>query len=110
MAARKTIVGVFVFAALLLVGCGDHRSAATKAMNAKFERIDYKMMTLETVTSQYNASNFEKATRQYIALVREYADLLGRDEARRRIKEKGDELGPYCLPCAGTLEDEARKY
>ena len=110
MAARKTIVGVFVLAALLLVGCGDNRSGARKAMDAKFDRIDYKVMTLETVTSQYNASNFEKATRQYIALVREYADLLGRDEARRRIKEKGDELGPYCLPCAGTLEDEARKY
>ena len=79
-------------------------------MDAKFEQIDYQMGNLETPSIAYNHGHLEKATQRYIALVREYADLLGRDEARRRIKEKGDELGPYCLPCAGTLEDEARKY
>jgi hypothetical protein len=24
--------------------------------------------------------------------------------------EKGDELGPYCLPCAGELYAEAKNY
>lgn len=79
-------------------------------MDGKFERMDYRMANLETQSVAYDNSYLIRATQDYIALVREYADLLGRDEARRRIKEKGDELGPYCLPCAGTLEDEARKY
>ena len=103
-------MGVLLLAAAILAGCGDNRSAAEKAMDVKFERIDYEMSNLETVTSSYNTSHLAKATEQYIALVREYADLLGPGEAKRRLKEKGDELGSYCLPCVATLEDEASRY
>lgn len=104
------IVGVLLLAAPLLAGCGDNRSAARKTMEVKFEKVDYEMSNLETVTAAYNQAHFAKATQQYIALVRKYADLLGPDEAKRRLKEKGGELGAYCLPCVATLEDEARKY
>jgi hypothetical protein len=110
MRTRKLIVVVLLLAAPLLAGCGDNRSAATKAMDSRFQRIDYEMATLETGTSSYNIPHFASATQQYIALVREYADVLGPDEAKRLLTEKGDELRPYCLPCVATLDDEARKY
>jgi hypothetical protein len=109
MRISRTVVPLLV-AAVLLGGCGDSTSADRKAMDRKFEQIDYKMTTLETVTSTYNIPHFEEATQQYIALVRQYADLLGADEAKRRLNQKGDELSSYCLPCAGTLADEATKY
>lgn len=110
MGTRRLIVGVLLLAAPLLAGCGGNRSGATKAMDAKFERIDYEMATLETVTSNFNEAHFEQATQKYIALVRRYADALGPAEAKRRLKQKGDELGPYCLPCVGILDDEATRY
>jgi hypothetical protein len=110
MATRRMIVGVLLLAAALLAGCGDNRSAERKTMDVKFERVDYDMSNLETVTSAYNQRHFAKATQRYIALVREYADLLGPDEARRRLQEKGDELRAYCLPCVATLENEVRRY
>jgi hypothetical protein len=106
----RVILGVLLLAALLLVGCGGNRSATEKAMDAKFRSIDYQMSTLETITSPYNIQHFAKMTEQYIALVREYAHELGRPEARRRLEEKAYELGSYCLPCVGTLDDEAKKY
>jgi hypothetical protein len=45
-----------------------------------------------------------------MALTREYADELGADEAEQCLIAKADELAPYCLPCGGTLYDEARRY
>ena len=53
---------------------------------------------------------FEEATQRYIVLVHKYADLLGPEEAKRRLSEKGDELSSFCLPCAGVLAEEARKF
>jgi hypothetical protein len=94
--------------AILLAGCGK-QSAPEKGMNAKFEKLDYTMATWENLAAPYG-TDLAKATQQYIALIREYADQLGPDEAKRRLVEKGDEVGPYCLPCKGTLYDEARKY
>jgi outer membrane murein-binding lipoprotein Lpp len=102
------IVGPLLLATLLVAGCGD--TGATKAMDAKFQKLDYEMANLETVNSAYNDREFARETQKYIALVREYADQLGRAEARRRLKEKGDELSGYCLPCVATLETEALKY
>jgi hypothetical protein len=110
MRAQRAIVGVLLLAAVVLAGCGDNRSATAKAMEVKFEQIDYQMSILETATSSYNRPHFEKATEQYIALVRQYADQLGPAEAKRRLSEKGDELGSYCLPCTATLRDEASRY
>jgi hypothetical protein len=92
--------------AVLLAGCGGHSAPG----DAKFQKLDYTMATYETSTAQYNARYLESATRRYIALVREYAPQLGRREAKRRLVEKGDELGPYCLPCAGELYAEAKNY
>jgi hypothetical protein len=108
MVARRMLVGVLLLAALLVGGCGD--TGPTKAMDAKFQKIDYEMASLETVNSAYNDREFATETRKYIALVREYADQLGRAEARRRLLQKGDELSSYCLPCVATLESEATKY
>ena len=110
MGTRRVIATVLFLAAPLLAGCGDNGSAAMKAMEAKFRSIDYEMSSLETVTSSYNRPYFAKATQRYIALVREYADLLGPDEAKRRLKEKADELGSYCVPCVATLDDAASRY
>jgi hypothetical protein len=94
--------------AILLAGCGQSNNQ--KAMNHKFEKLDYELATLETVTSSFNYHYFARLTRRYIALVHEYQGQLGRDEARRRLIAKGDELDTYCLPCTGTLYDAARKY
>jgi hypothetical protein len=102
------IVGVLALAAALLVaGCG---TGETGAMDAKFQKIDFEFSTLENVNSAYNDREFATETQKYIALVREYASQLGRAEARRRLKEKGEELSAYCLPCEATLDGEAQKY
>lgn len=110
MRVRLTILGLLLLAALLVAGCGYSRPAGQKAMDAKFSKIDDEMASIETINSAYNDRQFEQETRKFIALVREYADQLGPAEAKRRLKEKGDELSSYCLPCTATLEDEARKY
>lgn len=108
--SRIWLVAVVVLAAALLVGCGDNRSADRKAMDLKFDRIDYEISNLETVTSTYNTRHFEETTQRYIALVHQYADLLGPEEAKRRLNQKGDELSSYCLPCAGVLAEEAKGF
>jgi hypothetical protein len=95
-------------AAILLAGCGD-QSGSEEAMDGKFNNLDYTMASWETQAAPYN-TYLAKATQQYIALVREYADQLGPNEAKRRLVEKGDELEPYCLPCKATLYDEAGRY
>jgi hypothetical protein len=101
--------GVLLLAAVL-AGCGgDDDAAAEKAMDIKFQQIDYKIATMETLAAPYT-DNLEAATQQYIALVHDYDDELGPKEAQRRLVEKGDELGPYCLPCKTTLYQEAGKY
>jgi hypothetical protein len=108
MRARSIILGILVLvAALLAGGCG---TGGTGAMDEKFQKIDFEFSTLETVNSAYNSRQFARETQKYIALVREYADQLGADEARRRLREKGDELSGYCLPCTATLTSEATKY
>src|SRR4051812_41173145 len=107
MRIRVLTAGVAV---ALFAGCGDSRPAATKAMEAKFQAIDYRMSTLETTAAAYNHTYLEKATEQYILLVRKYADQLGSDEVKRRLVQKEDEVAPFCLPCVSTLDDEARKH
>ena len=104
------LVGVLLLVALLVAGCGDSRSAATREMDTKLQKLDFEMANLETVNSEYNNRDFARETQRYIALVREYAGRLGRAEARRRLLEKGDELSSYCLPCTATLETAALKY
>jgi hypothetical protein len=94
---------------ILLAGCGQG-NPDERTMKNRFQKLDYSIATLETVTSAYNEQHLARLTQRYIALVHEYTDLLGRDEARRRLVEKGDELDGYCLPCTGVLYDEARKY
>lgn len=103
------LVGV-VLTALLLAGCGDNRSADRKAMEVKFERLDYQMSTLETANAAFNARHLIQDTQRYIGLVHRYADLLGSEEAKRRLNAKADEVGAYCLPCAGVLTVEAGKF
>ena len=110
MRTQRAIVGVLLLAAALVAGCGDNRSPTVKAMQLKFDRLDYQMSLLETTAASYNRPRFAKATEQYIALVRKYAADLGPAEAKRRLQQKGDELGSYCLPCTATLQDEASRY
>jgi PBP1b-binding outer membrane lipoprotein LpoB len=109
MRTRKLIVGAVVLAALLLAGCGGG-SSDRNAMETKFEKIDFEFSTLETPNSVYNQPHFQKTTERYIALVHQYEDLLGNDEAKRRLQQEADSLSEYCLSCAGTLEDAASKY
>jgi hypothetical protein len=100
------IAGVLLLAAVLLVGCGT--SASVETMNAKFDKLDYEMATIETGATPHE--HLARLTRQYIALTREYGDQLGTDEVKRRLAEKARELAPYCLPCTATLDNERKKY
>ena len=100
--------GGLLLVAVFLAGCGDD-GAARKEMNAKFQRLDYRVSAMETLNAG-STTNLEAVTQEYIALFRQYADELGADETRQRLVAKGDELGGYCLPCRATLYDEARKY
>jgi hypothetical protein len=104
----RTIVLVLLLSALLVTGCGDN-SSVTK-MEARFQKLDYEMANLETLNSSYNARQFASETQKYIALVRKYAPQLGRAEARRRLREKGEELSSFCVPCVATLDSEALRY
>jgi hypothetical protein len=108
MRISRTIVPVLL-AAVLLGGCGGP-AGDRSAMNQKFEDVDYEISRLETVTSQYNDRHFAAATQRYIGLVRQYKDLLGTEEAKRRLNEEADTISGYCLPCAGMLSKEAQKY
>ena len=101
---------MLVLALPLLAACGSG-SSDPQAMETKFEQLDFKLTTYEQATSStYNLPHFTRATNQYIALVREYKDVLGPKEAKRRLTEERDGIAPYCLPCAGLLDDEAKRY
>ena len=108
MRILRTVVPVLL-AALVLGGCGGP-AGDRSAMNEKFQKVDYEISRLETVTSQYNDAHFDSASRRYIALVHQYKDLLGPEEAKRRLNELSDEMSGYCLPCAGELADAAKQY
>jgi len=103
----KRVVAGLLLVVFLLAGCGQKD---TTAMNHKFERLDFQISTMETINSAYNQQHFANLTQKYIALVHEYADTLGNDEAKRRLIELGDELNTYCLPCTGVLYVEAKKF
>jgi hypothetical protein len=109
MRIRQLTVGVLLLAALLVAGCGN-QSGDRKAMEIKFEKLDFEISTLETATSTYNLPHFEQATERYIGLVRHYKDLLGNGEAKRRLQAEADSVSDYCLPCAGALTGEASRY
>ena len=110
MRSAKLVLVVLLLAVPLLAGCGS-KSGDRDAMETKFEQLDFKLTTYEQATSStYNLPHFTRVTNQYIALVRHYKDLLGAKEAKRRLMEERDGIAPYCLPCAGSFDDEARKY
>jgi hypothetical protein len=100
------IAGVLLIAAVLLVGCGQ--SASEDAMKAKFAKLDYEMASIEE--GKTVGEHLVRLTRQYIALIREYADELGDAEVRKRLEDKAFELSPYCLPCVTMVDREAEKY
>ena len=98
--------GVLLLGAVLLAGCGT--AASTNAMDAKFDKVDYEMASIEE--GETTGEHLERLTRQYVALIREYADELGDDEVKKRLEDKAFELGPYCLPCVTIVDLEAQKY
>ena len=108
MRISRTVIPVLL-AAALLGGCGGAAGDRT-GDEQKFEKVDYEISRLETVTSQYNDAHFSAATKRYIALVRQYHDVLGPEEARRRLSDEADGISEFCLPCAGMLTDAAKAY
>ena len=103
---RAAVVLVLV---LLLAGCGKGSSSQQRA-NDKLDALEAKIATqYETAATPYN-DYLEKATHQYIALVRRYAHELGNKEARQRLMSESDEVSAFCPPCSGDLRDEARRY
>jgi uncharacterized protein HemX len=107
--SRTGLLVVVLVAAALAGGCGDS-SGNRQAMEVKFERIDFQFSTLETANAAFNARHLARETQRYIGLVHQYEDVLGREEAKRRLNQKADELSSYCLPCSGVLADEARNF
>ena len=109
MRGRKLIVGVLLLVAPLVAGCGGS-SGDRKAMEVKFEKLDFEISTLETPNSVYNLPHFEQATEKYIG-----ARPAVRRPARSQGGEApapagGDGISAYCLPCAGALTGEANRY
>jgi uncharacterized protein HemX len=107
--SRTRLPVVVLLAAALVGGCGGS-SGDRQAMEVKFERIDFQFSTLETANAAFNSRHLAQQTQRYIALVHQYADLLGPKEARKRLNQKADELSSYCLPCSGVLTEEARRF
>jgi hypothetical protein len=101
-------VGALVLV-ILLAGCGGKSSSAQQA-SSKLDALEAKIATqYETAATPYN-DYLDKATRQYIALVRRYADQLGPKEARRRLTAESNDVSSFCPPCAGEMLDAAKKY
>jgi hypothetical protein len=92
---------------ILLAGCGQGNPP--ESMNAKFEKLDYQISVRETVAAPSDPS-IARLTREYAALVRQYASELGPEEAKRRLTQEAEQVGQYCLACAATLYDAAKKY
>jgi len=100
---------VVLVLAVLVAGCGSQSSSEQRA-NDKLDALEAKIATqYETAATPYN-DYLDKATHQYIVLVRRYAHDLGPKEARRRLMSESDEVSSFCPPCAGDLRDEARRY
>ena len=78
-------------------------------METKFAKVDTDMANLEVGVAP-SRGLLTKLTREYISLVRKYADALGRTEARRRLEAKETELQAYCLPCSAIVTDELAHY
>src|ERR1044072_2355338 len=105
MRTRSVILSVLAVVAVgLAAGCGAEN---TNEIDERFQQIDFEFSTLENVNSAYNDREFESETHKYIALVRKYASELGRSEAKRRLREKGDELSSFCLPRVATPDTAA---
>ena len=105
---KRLLVGVLL-AVALPAGCGEDDSArasrSTTSSSARFQDD-----ALRDRKSAYNQGHLEDATKEYVALARRYADVLGHDEIKRRLNAKAEELSSYCLPCSGALTEEAKKY
>jgi hypothetical protein len=108
MRAGAKIACIVLFV-LALAACGDNESSSKRAMELKFDRMDFAMGNMENINSGFGPE-LTNATKRYIALVRRYADVLGPAEAKRRLAEKSEEVAPYCLPCSATLDFEASRY
>jgi uncharacterized lipoprotein len=102
----KRVAALFL-PVILLTGCGQ--KSKPEGMTARFQKLDFAIVNRETIAAPSDPS-LARLTRRYAALVREYATVLGRPEAKRRLTQKADELGHFCLPCAATLYDAAKKY
>jgi len=107
--SRARLLVVVLLGAALVGGYGAN-SPDRETMEVKFERIDFQFSTLETANAAFNSRHLAHQTQRYIALVHEYADLLGPEEAKKRLNQKADELSSYCLPCSGVLAEEARRF
>ena len=78
-------------------------------MNSKFQELDYQISARETIAAPSDPS-IARLTREYAKLVRQYESELGPAEAKRRLTQEADEVAQYCLACAATLYDAAKKY
>ena len=92
---------------ILLAGCGQENPS--DGMNSKFEKLDYQISARETIAAPSDPS-IARLTREYAKLVRQYESELGPAEAKRRLTQEADEVAQYCLACAATLYDAAKKY
>ena len=52
----------------------------------------------------------EQYTKDYVALIRKYADDLGDKEAKTRLTDEVTQVQPWCLVCGQLLLSESEKY
>ena len=108
----KTIAGDLLLAALLARAAAAPARPTGRRWRSKFEQFDFVVWTLETAdVAATNVAPPSSARRErYIALVRQYADLLGPKEAKQRRQQEADGISAYCLPCAGVLTARGERY
>jgi hypothetical protein len=82
---------------VVLAGCGGGQSAEEQArMEQSFAGADYQFAVELEKESRDGSGNLEAPTRNYIAVIREYQDELGDEEAARRLADKASEIEKWC--------------
>jgi hypothetical protein len=99
---------------VLAAGCGEKRHHQTAAEKARMEnqlgRLQVRIGEATKGSGPADEQVMEQYTNRYVTLIRHYADDLGADEAKTRLKDEVSQVQPWCLVCGQILLRESEKY